>query len=210
MVTDEKFSKFMKFILDIVERVRKGSLDPDAVMNVLRPLIGQGKGAITRTLKHLALKEVVTVQANSVKRDDFVNSKLGWTLYKGYGFDKIEAELKHDTISCPTHSREVFTLKKNMYDNEIQAELNQVSYPTVEEVIASFTSRINMWASDKSIKHGLFVNGHANIEHARMSDGRIVAVYCRFAGGGWGFYCRVLDERGYWDDGDRFSCAQAL
>ncbi len=210
MVTDEKFSKFMKFILDIIERVRKGSLDPDAVMNVLRPLIGQGKGAIIRTLKHLAFKEVVTVQANSVKRDDFLDGKLGWTLYKGYGFDKIEAELKHDTISCPTHSREVFTLKENMYDDEIQAELSQPPYPTVEEVIASFTSRINMWMTDKNSNHGLITNGYANIEHARMSDGRIVLVSCYFGDGGWDFDCSEFDVMGNWNGGFHFSCVQAL
>ena len=42
MVTDEKFSQYMRFTLDIAERVRKGSLDPDEVMNRVRPLIGQG------------------------------------------------------------------------------------------------------------------------------------------------------------------------
>ncbi len=210
MVTDEKFSKFMKFILDIIQRVLKGSLDPDAVMNALRPLIGQGKNIVTRALKHLTLKQVVTVPAYSVKRDDFLAGKLGWTLYKGYGFNNIEAELRHDMLSCPTHSREVFTLRRNMHDKDIQAELNQSSYPTVEEVIASFISRINMWASDKNSSHGLCVNGYANIEYARMSDGRIVAVDCDFDGGKWRFRCHELDEDGYWFDGRQFSCAQAL
>ena len=190
----EKWMKNLRLFL------RKESVDwNDKVKNTIR------------NLKNLALKEVVTVPGYSFKRADFLAGKLGWKLYKGYGFSKIEAELQqYETISCPMHSREVFTLTKNMYDSEIQAELNQPSYPTVEEVVASFISRINMWASHKSSKHGLLVDGYANIEHARASDGRVVAVDCYFGGGEWVFSCSGLDEDGRWLGGRQFSCAQAL
>ncbi len=62
MVTDAKFSKFMKFILDIIERVRKGSLNPDAVMNAIRPLIGQVKVGLSSLSAPLALVDLTKRQ----------------------------------------------------------------------------------------------------------------------------------------------------
>lgn len=59
MVTDEKFLKFMKFILDIIERVRKGSLNPDVVTSVLRPLIGQGYLELPPLTREHKLKDLI-------------------------------------------------------------------------------------------------------------------------------------------------------
>ena len=205
---------YLGTLVDLLEKVT--SKDAENWMKNLRLFLRKEsvdwdekvKSAI-RNLKNLALKEVVTVPGHSVKRADFLAGNLGWTLYKGgHGFEKIEAELQHDTISCSIHSREVFTLKKSMYDRDIQAELNQASYPTVEEVVASLIFRISMWAGGKSSKHGLLVNGRPNIEHARAFDGRIVAVFCELDNGEWCFYYYGFGEYGTW--GGQFSCMQAL
>lgn len=42
-VTDERLGRFTRFQHDILQRVLKGSLDPDDVEGVIRPLIGQDK-----------------------------------------------------------------------------------------------------------------------------------------------------------------------
>jgi bifunctional pyridoxal-dependent enzyme with beta-cystathionase and maltose regulon repressor activities len=99
---------------------------------------------------------------------------------------------------------DVFHLRTNMWDSEIQNELGTKDYRSVEEVVASMISRIMMW-KDKVDGHQLLTNNYANIEHARAADGRIVAVDCNFDGSEWFFDCNELDEGGDWDGGSQFS-----
>ncbi len=47
-VTDNQLARYFRFMADISARILKGSLDPEQIMNVIRPLIGQKKKVLPK------------------------------------------------------------------------------------------------------------------------------------------------------------------
>lgn len=182
----------------------------DGAMKFLRDelklVAKNGKEAPVRALKKLAPKGTVTVPAVSGEKDAFFSGKLGVKVWTSDRFDSVVKSALPSSITCAEHQMDVFHLTKNMWDSEIQNELGTKEYRSVEEAVASMTSRIMMWKDGKT-NHDLLTNGYANIEHARATDGRIVAVFCYFDSvfGKWDFRCYELDGYGCWSEGGLFS-----
>lgn len=172
--------------------------------NKYKVVLKDGSDVIIRKLDKLKYKVTTSVSALDIDRDDLFAGKLGIEV-STYGiFDEVVKNHLPKRLVCLSHQRDVFTLTRNMWDSEMQNELGQKEYPTVEDASISLISRALMHVLGEQ-GHELLTNRYANIEHARAGDGRIVAVNCSFEDSELKLSCSGLDEGGRWSGGQQFS-----
>lgn len=169
MVTDEKKLQFAKFQHDLFERVVvRGSLDADEVMNVIRPLIGQGAPSKNRSLRALGVYSVPALVADV---NEFFSQ---WNIIMTPSFKELIKDAATDKVYCNAHRIRVFQLEEEMSNDEITSSITgSIMYQTREEYLASIISRYKLWDSATS-QHGFRKVGADNVDFVNTENGHLV------------------------------------
>lgn len=183
MVTDEKFSNFIKFICDIIGRVLKGSLDPDAVMNAIRTLIGQGKFSLPSLNREYKFSDLIN-------RPD---------IYSFFGtisdFGIVKPSGKTLTMPYPKPLGEVTTERsmlhkhpklKGLSDKELLKEAVKI-FPQAEVLLGAM---VNAMIESEEGRESLIPTavGTWTLGFC-VQNGELQILVCRRRSGGWGVGC---------------------
>lgn len=193
-VTDERLGAFTRFQHDIFEKVLKGSLDPQAVEDTLRPLIGQNQG-----LRLVNNSVVIPALISTFNPEEYFteNKKVRYTLldnFREHVLDPVKPFSGLQDICVSKH-----VLEWTMYDNEIRKRL-EVKLMSREEILWTIT---NLTSKQPNGEKGvLLTNGCATIiGYLRCDDGVVRVVFVHFFAIFNQWCCRCI-ELGQWGADD--------
>ncbi len=127
-VTDERLGAFMRFQHDILERVIKGSLNPDEVENAIRPIIGQ-------KAKSTSERQSFEIEVDGTKTLEqlIADGRYDW---KSSDIKKKNFPIKNETKRTATI--ELFHFGKNISSEDAIKEMEKEGFQpaTIEELLA--------------------------------------------------------------------------